>query len=49
MAEQLMATKGPCQRGEWKWTAFAMSSLPVPLSPCTSTVASFFATRPTSL
>ena len=39
-APQFTATKGPVQRGEFAWSARAMSSLPVPLSPVTRTVAS---------
>ncbi len=38
-APQLRATKGWARRGLFAWRARATSSLPVPLSPCTSTVA----------
>src|SRR6185437_3526132 len=31
-------TIGASARGEWAWIALAMTSLPVPLSPCSSTV-----------
>src|SRR3954463_10081886 len=37
MAEQLMATNGPCTREEALWIACANSSLPVPLSPTSMT------------
>ncbi len=37
-APQLMLTKGPSARPESPWIARATSSLPVPLSPVTSTV-----------
>jgi hypothetical protein len=46
IAEQLSATNGPLQRGEWTWIARAISSCPVPLSPSISTVASLLASRP---
>ena len=39
MAAQLMATNGLCERPESRCTARASSSLPVPLSPSSSTVA----------
>jgi hypothetical protein len=39
MAEQLTATKGPRARLDRSWMKRASSSLPVPLSPSTSTVA----------
>ena len=38
MAAQLSGTNGPCRRAEPSWTARAMSSLPVPVSPVMSTV-----------
>ncbi len=38
MAPQLMATNGPEPRPDRAWMARATSSLPVPLSPVTSTV-----------
>jgi hypothetical protein len=44
MAPQLMAMKGPSLRRLPRCSARAMSSLPVPLSPVTSTVASVSAT-----
>jgi hypothetical protein len=44
-AAQLIATKGPLCRALIPWMARATSSLPVPLSPVTSTVASVEATR----
>ena len=45
MAAQLMATKGPLARAESWWSERAISSLPVPLSPRRSTVASVAAAR----
>ena len=39
-AAQLTTMKGPLRRGEWPWIARATTSLPVPLSPVRSTVAS---------
>ena len=39
-APQLTATNGPLRRGERAWIAWATTSLPVPLSPVRSTVAS---------
>ena len=44
MAAQLMATNGPALRGLRLWMARATSSLPVPLSPVTSTAALLGAT-----
>ena len=38
MAPVLTGTKGLSLRGEFMWMALAISSLPVPLSPCISTV-----------
>ncbi len=40
IAAQLTLTKGPWGRELWRWMAAATSSLPVPLSPRTRTVAS---------
>ena len=40
IAAQLIATNGPSARGLSAWSARANSSLPVPLSPSSSTVAS---------
>src|SRR5688572_17955969 len=40
MAEQSSTTKGLERRCEWLWTACAISSLPVPVSPWTRTVSS---------
>ena len=40
MAAQLMAMKAPLRRADSAWMARAKSSLPVPLSPSSSTVAS---------
>ena len=40
IAAQLTATNGPFARAELSWSARASSSLPVPLSPSSSTVAS---------
>ncbi len=37
IAAQLVATNGPWERGEPAWSALATSSLPVPVSPSTST------------
>jgi hypothetical protein len=48
-AVQLTGTKGVVLRVEWLWMARATSSLPVPDSPTTSTVALVGATRATSL
>ena len=45
MAAQLMATNGPLARGESWCRARLISSLPVPLSPSRSTVASLAAAR----
>ena len=45
MAPQLIGTKGASRRELRRWMARAMSSLPVPLSPWTRTVASVLATR----
>jgi len=39
IAPQLMATKGPSERSLRWWIDWAISSLPVPLSPLMSTVA----------
>ncbi len=47
-APQSKITKGPRARGERSWRARATSSLPVPVSPRTSTVASEGATRESS-
>ena len=44
-AEQSKTTNGPVERFEWVCTASATSSLPVPLSPSTSTVMSVGDTR----
>jgi hypothetical protein len=44
MAAQLISTKGFAARRERWWTARASSSLPVPVSPVMSTVASVAAT-----
>ena len=44
MAEQLTATNGPPERSLMSWMVRAMSSLPVPDSPVTSTVAAVAAT-----
>jgi hypothetical protein len=43
-AAQLMARNGPARRGDSAWSARATSSLPVPVSPRTSTVSSVAAT-----
>ncbi len=48
IAAQLIATKARSRRGESAWMAWAKSSLPVPLSPSRSTVASVAATRSAS-
>ena len=48
-AVQLTGTNGAPARGECVWMARATSSLPVPDSPSTSTVAVDAATRATSL
>ncbi len=48
-AVQLTATNAPVARGECVWMARATSSLPVPLSPTTSTVDIVGATRATIL
>ncbi len=45
MAAQFKETKGPCARLLWAWTKRAMTSLPTPLSPLMSTLASAGATR----
>ena len=45
---RLTLTKGPLLRGELRWMASAMSSLPVPLSPVMSTEAPVGATRVTA-
>ncbi|RMH37879.1 MAG: hypothetical protein D6689_20465 [Deltaproteobacteria bacterium] len=47
-AEQSNATNGRSARGPMRWIVRAKSSLPVPLSPRISTVASECATRSTS-
>ena len=44
MAAQFTARKGCPARREFSWMMRATSSLPVPLSPCTSTVDSVCAT-----
>jgi len=46
MAAVLMATNGPPARGLWRCSARATSSLPVPLSPVTSTVTLLGLSRP---
>ena len=46
MAAQLTATKGAPRRLPCSWMARATSSLPVPVSPVTSTVASLSTRRP---
>ncbi len=46
MAAQLMATKGWRERRPWAWIARATTSLPVPVSPVISTVASLSASKP---
>ena len=45
MAPQFTGTNGPLARLEWRWMACAVSSLPLPLWPHTSTGASTLATR----
>ncbi|MCY1435988.1 hypothetical protein D9M71_521020 [compost metagenome] len=45
MAAALMLTKGLCARDEALWMAWASSSLPVPVSPSSSTGASLAAPR----
>jgi len=45
IAATLTATKGPRARGERLWMPWASSSLPVPVSPRSSTVASSCAAR----
>ena len=40
IAAQLTATNGPAARRPWRWIARATTSLPVPVSPVISTVAS---------
>ena len=47
-APQLTTTKGPAWRSERSWSARAMRSLPVPLSPVMSTVVREVATLSTS-
>ena len=44
IAAQLIARKGPLARGESSWSAVATISLPEPVSPRTSTLASVRAT-----
>ena len=44
-AAQLIDTNGRAARGDCRWMLRATSSLPVPLSPCTSTGLSLTATR----
>ena len=46
-APQLRATNGRSRRSEWKCSARAISSFPVPDSPVTSTVLVVFATDST--
>ena len=41
-AATFTATNGPLRRGEWAWMIRAITSLPVPLSPVTSTEASLY-------
>ena len=48
IAAQLTATKGPAPRFECAWMKRASTSLPVPLSPFSSTVTSLCATRAAS-
>src|SRR5207249_12083529 len=43
---QLIATNGPSASGPRRWIVRATSSLPVPLSPLTSTVLLFWLTAP---
>jgi hypothetical protein len=45
MAAQFTGMKGPSRRGERAWTARAISSLPVPVSPSTATARSLGASR----
>ena len=45
MAAALMLTKGRPARGEAPWMAWASNSLPVPVSPSSSTAASLAAAR----
>ena len=45
IAAQLTATNGPVARGLFAWIARAISSLPVPLGPATSTLEAYGATR----
>ena len=47
-APQSNTTNGPSLRGEWLWISSAISSLPVPVSPSISTVASVAATSSSS-
>src|SRR5882672_8950281 len=47
-APTLTGTNGPLARRDWRWSARATSSLPVPLSPVRSTVLSERATFETS-
>src|SRR3989454_485308 len=49
IAAQLTATNGPDAIGPFRWIARAITSLPVPDSPCTSTVAVLGPTRAISL
>jgi hypothetical protein len=44
MAAQLILMKGLLARGEWWWSAEAISSLPVPDSPVINTVEGLLAT-----
>jgi hypothetical protein len=44
-APQLTVKNGPFLRRDWRWIAAATSSLPVPVSPWTSTGLSVFASR----
>ncbi len=48
-APQLTRMNGPSARLEWRWSASATSSLPVPLSPTIKTGASVAAARPIAL
>ena len=43
---QFTAMKGSSEWAEWSWIARAMTSLPVPVSPRTRTVARFRASTP---
>ena len=45
MAATFTATKGPLERSDRLWMPWASSSLPVPVSPRSSTVASSWAAR----